>query len=100
MGTIHSQLSVLTASLCFIRPKQHLFFIRRREYCLLHHQWKVLAETVVFVSGSGLGCCLVVAIVQPTRWLRRFLKAEQLKPFGLHKKYCANPQITIMLIET
>ncbi len=31
---------------------------------MLHHLPKLLAETVVFVSGSGLGCWLVVATVQ------------------------------------
>jgi hypothetical protein len=34
---------------------------------LLHHLPVLLAETAFFGSASGLGCVLVVAIVQPAK---------------------------------
>jgi len=80
MGTIHSQLSVLTASLCLYQTKTaFIFLLEEGSIALLHHLPKLLAETVVFVSGSGLGCWLVVAIVQPTQLVKTFSKSRATK---------------------
>jgi hypothetical protein len=42
-----------------------LFFVLRRRNSAAILLFRGFAETVVFVSGRGLGCCLVEVTVQP-----------------------------------
>jgi hypothetical protein len=47
----------------------HVYFFKLEEEgmsALLLHLLQVNAETAIFGSAFGLGCCLVVEIVQPT----------------------------------